>query len=94
MPGLAHFCEHLLFMVLNGRSKEESISSNHILQQGTEQFPKENEYSEVHHFTDSQARLMPFAVSFQKQRFFECIYGVFKYQLLFQCRNVCLSWRS
>ncbi|KAG5637127.1 hypothetical protein H0H81_005656 [Sphagnurus paluster] len=28
MPGLAHFCEHLLFM-------------------GTEQFPRENEYSEV-----------------------------------------------
>ncbi|KAG9318651.1 Metalloenzyme, LuxS/M16 peptidase-like protein [Chiua virens] len=27
MPGLAHFCEHLLFM-------------------GTQQFPKENEYSE------------------------------------------------
>ncbi|KAG5354057.1 hypothetical protein C0989_009755 [Termitomyces sp. Mn162] len=33
MPGLAHFCEHLLFMV-------------NTLLLGTEQFPKENEYSE------------------------------------------------
>jgi hypothetical protein len=93
MPGLAHFCEHLLFMVLNV-SKRKAYKSNHKLQQGTEQFPKENEYSEVHHFTDSLDHLMAFAVSFQKQRFIKCIYGLYKYQLLFQCRNVCLSWRS
>ena len=93
MPGLAHFCEHLLFMVLN-LSKWNASKSNHILQQGTEQFPKENEYSEVNHFTDSLDHLMAFAVPFQKQRFIKCIYGLHKYQFLFQCRNVCLSWRS
>jgi hypothetical protein len=93
MPGLAHFCEHLLFMVLNV-PKRKAYKSNHIFQQGTEQFPKENEYSEVHNLTDSQVHLMAFAVSFQKQRFIECIYGTYKYQLLFQRRNVCLSWRS
>ncbi len=93
MPGLAHFCEHLLFMVLNV-PKGKAYRPNYILQQGTEQFPKENEYSEVHHFTGSQIHLMAFAVPFQKQWFIECIYGPYKYQLLFQRRNVCLGWRS
>ena len=75
--------------------REKHINlTNYILQQGTEQFPKENEYSEVHHFTDPRVYLTAFTVPFQKQRFIRCIYGTFKYQFLFRCRNTCLNWRS
>jgi insulysin len=45
VPGLAHFCEHLLFMV---RHVPHTSFMSLISLQGTEQFPKENEYSEVH----------------------------------------------
>ena len=34
------------------------------------------------------------AVSLQKQRFFQRIHFVYKYELLFQCRNARASWRS
>ena len=45
MPGLAHFCEHLLFMVCT-----VIVAVVSLLRpvQGTQQFPKENEYSEVY----------------------------------------------
>jgi insulysin len=45
MPGLAHFCEHLLFMVGPIHLCSPSPSQHRF--QGTEQFPRENEYSEV-----------------------------------------------
>lgn len=45
MPGLAHFCEHLCFMVRR-RTDICHVSATDIPRQGTEQFPKENEYSE------------------------------------------------
>jgi secreted Zn-dependent insulinase-like peptidase len=45
MPGLAHFCEHLLFMV----GMELYPINIYLMRsnQGTDQYPKENEYSEV-----------------------------------------------
>jgi secreted Zn-dependent insulinase-like peptidase len=44
MPGLAHFCEHLSFMVSTRRNKHIDLTDSF---QGTEQYPRENEYSEV-----------------------------------------------
>ena len=55
MPGLAHFCEHLLFMVLTA-PEDDAYASNELLQ-GTEQFPKENEYYEVRCGTNFRAYL-------------------------------------
>ena len=47
MPGLAHFCEHLLFMVCDDPMVTRTFIPDCLRVQGTEQFPKENEYSEV-----------------------------------------------
>ena len=46
MPGLAHFCEHLLFMVGTKYTLHFDCLQT-IASQGTEQFPRENEYSEA-----------------------------------------------
>jgi len=44
MPGLAHFCEHLLFMV---RIMSPFFNAYFEEFQGTEQFPIENDYNQV-----------------------------------------------
>lgn len=54
MPGLAHFCEHLLFMV---SALSFSSFPRLTLSKGTEQFPRENEYSEVSGGVSSQLPL-------------------------------------
>lgn len=46
MPGLAHFCEHLLFMVSLSSYYQNKYALIIKNSQGTEQYPKENEYSE------------------------------------------------
>lgn len=60
-----------------------------MLSQGTEKFPRENEYSEVRIFCTFHARTAstPAVVPCEKQRSIECIYRHIQYQLLLQRRD-------
>lgn len=72
------------------RHRYQSIADR--LLQGTEQFPKENEYTEVSpHSTptlDTFSNIsLHTSVLIEEQRLFECLYWNIKHELFLQCRN-------
>lgn len=95
MPGLAHFCEHLLFMV-RGLLRARIRIPNYPCLQGTTLYPHENDYSEVKPCSPIDKCSLQTCALVSQQKRWQCkrLHLLFFHDLSLRLCSICLPWCS